>query len=121
MDFKFDEKFEEILTEELEAFGIESSSIEIKYALHNSLLTIPSPIDPDADEYVVRMEVVGYEGEIPDVDDYIDKWFRSCVFIYNMTSRNVNDSTKIDMMDYGRGTIKSIATKICNVFKNSCE
>lgn len=122
MDFKsFEEKFEEILEEELEAFDIDLSIVEIGYTSHSSLLNIPSPIDPDHDECLVRMEVVAYEGEMPDTDDYIDRWFRTNEFIYIMISRSDSSAAKIDMMDPARDTIASIAKKIFAIFKNSRE
>ena len=113
MEVKFDEKFEEILTEELSEFNIDRSLIEIEYVPYNFQLVGSLPID--LGQYMIRMKVLTLEGEIPDIDN----WFRSHKFIYAMMSKSVRtDNEQMDMMKFDVGTIRSIATKIHDIFRD---
>ena len=109
----FEEKFEEILTEELSRFNIDRSLIEIKYAPYSFQLMGSLPSDPG--QYMIRMTVLALEGEIPDIDN----WFRSHKFIYAMMSKSVRtDYDHADMMTFDAATIESIATKIRDIFRD---
>ena len=113
MAVKFNEKFEEILKEEASEFGIDWSLVEIEYVRYEPLLMTSLPVS--LDDYVVRMRVLEFEGEIPNIDE----WFRSHKFIYAIMSKHVENGFKdIDMMTFDVGTIGSIATKIRDGFRN---
>lgn len=114
MEVIFEEKFDEILTEELSEFNIDRSLIEIKYVAYNFQLMGSLPVN--LGQYMIRMRVLALEGEIPDPD--IDNWFRSHRFIYAMMSKSVRtDNEQTDMMAFDVGTIRSIATKIHDIFR----
>ena len=67
------------------------------------------------DDYVVRMRVLELEGEIPNIDE----WFRSHKFIYAMLSKYIEtDFENTDMMTFDAGTIRSIAVKIRDIFRD---
>ena len=115
MEVKFEEKFKEVLIKESKGFDIDWTLVEIKYIRYQSTLITALPMN--LDEYMVRMRVVGVEGEIPEME--IDNWFRSHKFIYGMMSKSVRtESEQTDMMTFDIGTIESIAMKIRNAFRN---
>ena len=115
MTVNFEEKFEEVLEEELKGFDIDRSLVEIKHVRYQTTLTSALPVK--LDEYAIRMRVVGVEGEIPEME--IDNWFRSHKFIYAMMSKYVEpDFEPTDMITFDVGTIKSIALKIRDAFRD---
>ena len=99
-----------------QGFDIDWSLVEIKSICYQSTLMSALPIK--LDEYMVRVRVVGVEGEIPEME--IDNWFRSHKFIYGMMSKSVKtDSEQPDMLTFDIGTIESIALKTRKVFRST--
>ena len=114
MEVKFAEKFEEVLKEESQGFGIDWSLVDIESIHYHSTLLTDLPMT--LDEYMVRMRVV--ETEIPDMAN-IDDWFRSHKFIYAIMLKNVRtDSEETDMLTLNLGTIESIAMKTREAFRD---
>ena len=98
MKINFEEKFEEVLKEESRGFDIDWSLVEIKSICYQSTLMSALPVK--LDEYMVRVRVIGVEGEIPEMD--IDNWFISYKFIYALMSKSVGTKLeKTDMMTFG--------------------
>lgn len=115
MEINFQEKFEEVLKEELKGFDIDWSLVEIKYIRYHFTLMEALPIK--LDEYMVRMRVVGVEDKIPEME--IDNWFRSHKFIYGMMSKSVRtEFEEADTITFDIGTIESIAMKTCDAFRD---
>jgi hypothetical protein len=114
MKVNFQEKFKEVLKEELKGFDIDWQLVDIDDIDYQSTLMTELPMT--LDEYMVRMRVV--ETKIPDMDN-IDDWLRSHKFIYGMMSKSVRtDSEQTDMLTFDVGTIESIATQIRDTFRN---
>ena len=115
MKVNFEKKFEKILKEESKNFDIDWSLVEIKHARYQS--TLMSALPMKLDEYRVRMRIIGVDAEIPEIE--IDNWFRSHKFIYAIMSKKVrSDYEQTDMITFDVGTIKSIATKIRDAFRD---
>ncbi|MDE2798597.1 MAG: hypothetical protein OXI94_08010 [Gemmatimonadota bacterium] len=115
MKVNFEEKFEEVLEEELKGFDIDRSLVEIRHVRYQATLMNALPVK--LDEYTVRMRVVGVEGEIPETE--IDNWFRYHKFIYAMMSKYIEtDSESTDMITFDVGTIGSIALRIRDAFRD---
>ena len=115
MKVNFEEKFKKILAEELKGFDIDLDQVETKAVRYQ--FTLMSDLPVKLDEYMVRMRVVGVEGEIPETE--IDNWFKSHKFIYAMMSKSVRaDYEHTDMMTFDVGTIESIALKIRDAFRD---
>lgn len=115
MTDNFEEKFAAALEEELKGFDIDRSLVEIKHVRYQATLKNALPVK--LGEYAVRMRVVGAEGEIPEME--IDNWFRSHKFIYAIMSKYVEpDFEPTDMITFDAGTIKSIALKIRDAFRD---
>ena len=113
MEFKFEEKFEEVLKEEAKGFDIDWEKVDIEAIHYHS--TLRTVLSKGLDKYIVRMRVV--EDEIPDMDN-IDDWFKSHKFIYAIMSKNVRtESEQTDMMTFDIGTIESIAMKTRKAFR----
>ena len=110
MNVNFEQKFKEILKEELKGFEIKWKLVEIKFIPYR-LTDLPATLD----EYTVRMRVI--EDEIPDKDT--DNWFRSHKFIYAMMSKHVKTEFEdMDMLTFDVGTIESIAMKTRDAFRD---
>ena len=111
-----DKKFEQILKEAAVDFSIDWSLVEIKWVLYEELLL--TDLRPPLGKYMVRMVVLGFKGEIPVVD--IDDWFRSYRFTYCIYYKTANTETKkMDMLSLGaEGTIKEIAIKLYEIYRN---
>ena len=115
MEVKFEETFKEVLQKEAKGFDIDWQLVDIKCIHYQSTLMTALPMT--LDKYTVRMRVVEVEGEIP--ENSIDDWFKSHKFIYGMMSKSVRtDSEQTDMLTFDVGTIESIATQICDTFRN---
>ena len=115
MTDNFEEKFEAALEAELKGFDIDRSLVEIKHVRYQATLKNALPVK--LGEYAVRMRVIGVESEIPEME--IDKWFRHHKFIYAMMSKYVEpDFEPTDTITFDVGTIKSIALKIRDAFKD---
>lgn len=121
MDIIFEEEFEEILKEKLEAFDLDSSLVKTEFVSHSDLLPSLPSVDFDKhSKFRVRLRVVGHEGKIPDIDE----WFRSHEFKYLIVLENFpewedsSESIKVSTMDSGEETIDSIAIKIHDIFKS---
>lgn len=113
MEIIFTEKFEEVLKEESSGFDIDWSLVEIKYVPYEPAFMSSVPVS--LDNYVVRMRVLEFEGEIPNIDE----WFRSHKFIYAIMSKCVEtDFEDTDMVTFDAATISSIATKIRDIFRD---
>ena len=112
MKVNFQEKFEEVLRNELKGFDIDWSLVEIKSIRYQTTLMSALPVT--LDEYTVRMRVV--EAESPGIDTV--NWFRSRKFIYGMMSKSVRtDLEQTDMLTFDVGTIESIALKTRDAFR----
>lgn len=111
-----DEKFEQILKEEAEEFSIDWSLVEIKWVLYEELLL--THLRPPLAEYMVKMVVLGFKGEIPVQD--VDRWFRSYRFTYCIYYKTARTATeKMDMLSLGaEGTISDIAIRLRDIFRN---
>ncbi len=115
MKVNFEKKFEKILKEESKNFDIDWSLVEIEHARYQS--TLMSALPMKLDEYTVRMRIIGVDAEIPEIE--IDNWFRSHKFIYAIMSKKARtDYEQTDMITFDVGTIKSIATKIRDAFRD---
>ena len=98
MKVNFEEKFKEILEEELKGFGINWQLVDIESIHYHS--TLMTDLPATLDKYTVRMRVI--EDEIPDMD--IDNWFRAHKFIYAMMSKQVQTEFEdIDMLTFDVG------------------
>ena len=98
-----------------QGFDIDWSLVEIKSICYQSTLMSALPVK--LDEYMVRVRVIGVEGEIPEMD--IDNWFISYKFIYALMSKSVGTKLeKTDMMTFDVGTIESIVMKIRDIFRD---
>lgn len=121
MKVNFEEKFEEVLQEELKGFDIDRSLVEIEHVRYQSTLKNALPVK--LDEYTVRMRVVGVEGEIPQVEGEIpqmeiENWLRSHKFIYAIMSKYVEtDFESTEMITFDAGTIGSMALRIRDAFR----
>ena len=112
-----DEKFEQLLKEELKEFSTEEwELVDIKWVLYEQLLL--DHLRPPLGEKMVKMVVLGFRGEIPVSD--IDDWFRSHRFTYAMYYKDARTKTKhMDMLNFGdEGTISDIAVKLRDIFRN---
>ncbi|MDE0088740.1 MAG: hypothetical protein OXU23_23670 [Candidatus Poribacteria bacterium] len=111
-----DKKFEQILKEEAKDLSIDWPLVEIKWVLYEELLL--SHLKPPLDKKMVKMVVLGFKGKIPVPD--IDDWFRSYRFTYCIYYKTVDTETeKMDMLSLGdEGTIKDIAVKLDDIFRN---
>ena len=121
MDIICKEKFEDILKEELETFDLDPSLVEIIWLSGSNL----PPLLPYADlnehsEFRVKLQVVVPEGKVTNMDE----WFKSCEFKYYIALENLSEwessteSITIASIDCGKGTIKSIAIRIRDIFKS---
>lgn len=110
-----DKKFEQILKEEAEEFSIDWSLVEINWVLYEELLL--THLRPPLAEYMVKMVVLGFKGEISVQD--VDKWFRSYRFTYCIYYKTAQTATeKMDMLSLGaEGTISDIAIKLRDIFR----
>ena len=111
-----DKKFEQILKEEAKGFSIDWSLVDINWVLYEELLL--SHLRPPLGKYKVKMVVLGFKGKIPVLD--VDDWFRSYRFTYCIYYKTVDTETeKMEMLSMGEeGTIKEIAVKLGDIFRN---
>lgn len=114
IDVQFNEKFEQILKEEAEGFSIDWSLVEIKYTAYEALLITSLPAD--LGKKMVSMVVLGFEGTIPDINN----WFRSHKFTYAIFYKESDtEFKKMSMLSLGNeGTPKDIATKLRDIFRD---
>ena len=111
-----DKKFEHFLKEEAEEFSIDWSLVEINCVLYEDLLL--THLRPPLAEYMVKMVVLGFKGEIPVQD--VDKWFCSYRFTYCIYYKTVDTATEnMEMLSLGdKGTIRDIAIKLRDIFRD---
>ena len=111
-----DKKFEQILKEEAKGSTIDWSLVDINWVLYEELLL--SHLSPPLNEKMVKMVVLGFKGKIPVLD--VDKWFRSYRFTYCIYYKTKDTETeKMDMLILGgEGTIKEIAVKLDDIFRD---
>ena len=114
INVQFNEKFEQILKEEAEGFSIDWSLVDIKYTAYEALLITSLPAD--FGKKMVSMLVLGFEGTIPDIDN----WFRSHEFTYAIFYKESDtEFNKSSMLSLGnKGTPKDIATKLRDIFRD---
>ncbi len=111
-----DKKFEQILKDEAKGSTIDWSLVDINWVLYEELLL--SHLSPPLNEKMVKMVVLGFKGKIPVLD--VDKWFRSYRFTYCIYYKTKDTETeKMDMLILGgEGTIKEIAVKLDDIFRD---
>ena len=111
-----DKKFKQLLKKEAEDFSIDLSLVEIKWVLYEELML--SHLSPPLNNKMAKMVVLGFKGEIPMLD--VDDWFRSYRFTYCIYYKKKDTETeKMDMLSLGaEGTIKEIAIKLGEIFRN---
>ncbi len=111
-----DKKFGQILKEEAKEFAIDWSLVEINCVLYEELLL--THLRPPLAEYMVKMVVLGFKGEISVVD--VDSWFRSYRFTYCIYYKTAHTATeKMEMLSLGaEGTISDIAIKLRDIFRD---
>ena len=111
-----DKKFEQILKEEAKGSSIDWSLVDINWVLYEELLL--SHLSPPLGKKMVKIVVLGFKGKIPVLD--VDNWFRSYHFTYCIYYKTKDTETKkMEMLSLGaEGTIKEIAVKLDDIFRN---